>query len=308
MEIKNFVDKPELIKKWHYQSNQEAILFVSNQQLTTIMAKTGLNLMPKHYHKHTELPIRFETLTDSDYFSYLFFDRIPTTNTFEFERFCLHINQSVLIIEVEDKGHLHKEFIEDILGLMEDKTLNQAYLEVIDWSLSRMFESLYEFEEALTKIENNIIKMQMEFKIDEIIMIKNQCFKAKKYMRMFQYVSDDLLLNKNGFLGEEDQTFVQNIDSRINRVYEYSLSLYEMAVHLLEIYDSTVTTVTNDTINKLTVFTVFATPITVLTGIYGMNFINMPELTNPYGYYILLVVMVFILLVIYYILKKIKLL
>ncbi|MGX7031642.1 magnesium transporter CorA family protein [Vagococcus zengguangii] len=308
MEILNFVSDPNLLGSWHYQREKASILIVTNQQLVEVMDKVGFDLMPKHYHKHTELPIRFEALSQYDYFSYLFFERTPKSNMFEFERFCLHLNQELLILEVQNGGRLHQDFLADIIGIIENKTLNQAYLEVIDWSLSRMFESLFEFEEALTKIENNIIEMEMDFKIEEIIMMKNQCFKAKKYMRMFQYVSDDLLLNKNGFIKTEEASFVQNIDSRINRVYEYSLSLYEMAVHLLEIYDSTVNTVTNATINKLTVFTVFVTPITVLTGIYGMNFINMPELRNPNGYYILLGVMVLIMLIIYYVLKKIKLL
>jgi magnesium transporter len=41
----------------------------------------------------------------------------------------------------------------------------------------------------------------------------------------------------------------------------------------------------------LTVFSAFFLPLTFIAGIYGMNFDVMPELRNPYGYFICLGVM-----------------
>jgi magnesium transporter len=35
----------------------------------------------------------------------------------------------------------------------------------------------------------------------------------------------------------------------------------------------------------LTVFTVIFMPLSFIAGVYGMNFVNMPELNNPHGYF-----------------------
>lgn len=43
----------------------------------------------------------------------------------------------------------------------------------------------------------------------------------------------------------------------------------------------------NRKINVLTIVQAIFVPLTFLAGIYGMNFVNIPELNNPNGYFIL---------------------
>jgi magnesium transporter len=44
----------------------------------------------------------------------------------------------------------------------------------------------------------------------------------------------------------------------------------------------------NAIMKTLTIIATIMMPLTVITGIYGMNFVNMPELYTPYGYFIVL--------------------
>lgn len=53
----------------------------------------------------------------------------------------------------------------------------------------------------------------------------------------------------------------------------------------------------NEVMKTLTIFSVIFIPLTFLAGIYGMNFVNIPELQSPYGYFILLGVMLIVALI-----------
>ena len=52
----------------------------------------------------------------------------------------------------------------------------------------------------------------------------------------------------------------------------------------------------NESMKILSMYSVYFLPITFIAGVYGMNFHNMPELEQKYGYYICLTVMIMIVL------------
>ncbi|WII71268.1 CorA family divalent cation transporter [Bdellovibrio sp. 22V] len=62
---------------------------------------------------------------------------------------------------------------------------------------------------------------------------------------------------------------------------------------------------TNEVMRVLTVFSIFFLPLNFIAGIYGMNFEYMPELSQPYGYFMTLAVMVIVVLgITFWIYKK----
>lgn len=286
--------------------NEPCFVITKENRLREVTAKLGMGDFSKNAKRKSDAFIRFDAQEDYDYLSLIYFQTLG--GSFEFETFSLYFGKTYLILSLPEESHLLEDFLDDFLPSIQINEISQLYLSFLDALFSEMFDSLYLYEEILAEIENEIITSDKVHGMEEIVEKKNNCFKVKKYMRLLLLVGDDLVLNINNLISEKEMKVVNTLDVVINRLYEFSSNLYETCGHLLEIYDSTVSTRTNDVINKLTVFTVFATPITVLSGIYGMNFENMPELQNPNGYYILLGIMVIITLIIYFILKKIKLL
>ncbi len=249
--------------------------------------------------------IRYESFDDYNHLNYVFYTF--KNKKFEYTPINLIIKEGHLIYVLDDEDALNQQFINSFIETHSfSKNIETLFYAFMDYSLKNMFKSLFDYETYISEVEDVILMSKHDVNLDNVVALKNESLTVKKYNSQLLYVSDALLVN-TAYLSLEDK-YLHNIDSRVNKLFEYSNTIYESSAHLMELYNSKITSNTNDVINKLTIFTVFATPLTVITGIYGMNFSNMPELSHPYGYYIAILVMLVIDLVIYFVLKKIKLL
>jgi magnesium transporter len=93
------------------------------------------------------------------------------------------------------------------------------------------------------------------------------------------------------FISHKDVLLFRDIYDHLVRVVELSESARDILSGILTIHLSLMSNRMNDIMRVLTVFSAILLPLTFIAGIYGMNFQNMPELRDPYGYYITLMVM-----------------
>lgn len=61
-------------------------------------------------------------------------------------------------------------------------------------------------------------------------------------------------------------------------------------MQLREMHQSQVDVRQNQIMKVLTIVTTLFMPLSLIAGWYGMNFINMPELSSPYGYAVVILV------------------
>ena len=73
-----------------------------------------------------------------------------------------------------------------------------------------------------------------------------------------------------------------------------------------KMYQNKIDTHQNKIMTVLTVATTIFFPLSIITGWYGMNFKNMPELNNPYGYIIVIGASILVVIIEMLILKKKK--
>src|SRR5260221_483337 len=77
----------------------------------------------------------------------------------------------------------------------------------------------------------------------------------------------------------------------------FVLSFQDATANFMDLYVSSLTMRTNEIVRVLTVISSIFIPLTFITGLYGMNFdrsssvLNMPELSSPIGYPVVLLVM-----------------
>lgn len=96
------------------------------------------------------------------------------------------------------------------------------------------------------------------------------------------------------FISDENETHFKELQDNISQASEMLDYFREVLYDAIDVYHSAMSTRLNDIMAVLTIFSVVFIPLSFIASLYGMNFVNMPELRSPYGYYTVLAVMLVI--------------
>ena len=219
----------------------------------------------------------------------------------------LYVGKNYIVLVSQEEDTLSDEFIKElhrrVLLLDGVKNLNKLYYCIFDILLNDMSETMEKVEDKINEIDSMISGKIEKSHITYITNMRENAYIIRKQLRPLVYIGDQLIVNENKFISSENMRYFKNVDIRINKLFDFSVSLQEFSNQLLYTYDSRLAMQTNEVVNKLTIITLFFGPLTVITGIYGMNFRSMPELEWYYGYPLALGVMLIISLAIYLLMK-----
>ena len=141
-------------------------------------------------------------------------------------------------------------------------------------------QRLATMEESLTDTLPKELKLNVSTGRRELLLFQSY---YQQLLDMFEILSENI----NHFFPEEYQVQFQRLISRADRLYDNTQMLREYAYQIREMHQAQIDIRQNDTIRILTVVTSLFFPLSLITGWYGMNFVNMPELQQPFAYFIL---------------------
>ena len=189
------------------------------------------------------------------------------------------------MLDSRDPSHFFFSFLE---ALVQD---DMAFLQNFEKRLAVMEESL---ADTLPKeLKNNVTAGRRELLV------------FHSYYQQLMDMCEILSENGNSFFPQEFSSHFHRLSGRIDRLYDHTQILREYALQIREMHQTQVDIRQNETMQMLTVVSTVFFPLSLLTGWYGMNFKNMPELQNPYAYFILIGLCVLIVVLeIWYFKKK----
>lgn len=211
-----------------------------------------------------------------------------------------------LLIFICKKHLIIEKLIEEIstTELKNENTLKVLYL-----FLSRLIMDdnviFEDIEKEIADIEETLITSQKSDCIKTIIRYRKKLMIFKTYYNQLLNITEGLSENDNNLLEGGDFRLFKQLTNRINRLYNYVISLREYVTQVREAYQTQMDINLNSVMKLFTVITVIFMPLTVLVGWYGMN-LRMPEFNSAYAYPIVIAISVLIVVgeIIYFIKNK----
>lgn len=188
-------------------------------------------------------------------------------------------------------------------GIVRKKRTDYLLFLIVEAIIDNYAEAYAFFDENFKYThEVSHIKLTPEF-VASIEQNKQELFKLKKAIGSLK---ETIVKIENAALFEQGAHYFTELKEQASSMIDdIDFNLQQLESNLNLVFNMQSDRL-NQVMKTLTVFSVIFIPLTFIAGIYGMNFKNIPELENPYGYFILLGVMLVIAIALLWYFKKKK--
>lgn len=186
----------------------------------------------------------------------------------------------------------------------EDTSVSHFLFAFMEYLIKDDSFFLQHFEEALTKLEEQILDKRDDGFNRRILRIRRKLATLGSYYEQLQDMAEDLQQGAFALKDEKNSRLFGLFADRSGRLYSNIQMLKEYSMQLREMHQTQVDIRQNQIMKFLTIVTTVFMPLTLIVGWYGMNFVHMPELTSPYGYAAICVLSLLIVLVEIWLFKK----
>lgn len=186
-----------------------------------------------------------------------------------------------------------QDFVEPVLNEMHISHLtdpaspSRCLFDFMEYLIKDDVQFLQEFEERLTGLEEQLLSGCGKDFDREILRVRKELSVLGAYYQQLSDVGETLSQNAAEREDEKDTTLFGLYSGKADRLQGTVQMLKEYSLQLREMHQTQIDVRQNEIMQLLTVVTTVFMPLTLIAGWYGMNFVNMPELKSPYGYFII---------------------
>lgn len=214
----------------------------------------------------------------------------------------------VLSFQEETSDHFDhiRNKMEENLGLLRKRGSDFLLCQLVDAILDNYFETIENINSEMTSLEKTVLTNPTQQTLLWLENLKQVAGVIKKSLTPFKDSLKVIQNRESFFIDKENRKyFVDLTNSCLSAIEEVEATKNSLD-SLTNIYFSSLSQKMNETMKVLTTVATIFIPLTFIAGVYGMNFVNMPELNHPNGYFYTWGVMglVFIGMIIYFKRKK----
>ncbi|TXF88677.1 magnesium/cobalt transporter CorA [Neolewinella aurantiaca] len=212
------------------------------------------------------------------------------TRELSIEQVSIYLTDETVITFQEDAGDLFepvRKRLEMGNGRIRSKGPDYLTYALVDNIVDKYFTVLDQIEETLDELEDIIIKdPQIETK-SKIHDLRLALLTMRKSTSPTRELAGRLGDTEHRLVSEDTQFYVRDLKDHIIQITDLVETYRDVTNGLYDLYVSEISFRMNSVMQTLTVVSTIFIPLGFLAGIFGMNFVYIPGLDNPYGYYIL---------------------
>lgn len=224
----------------------------------------------------------------------------------------IFLSNNYIITSFKEKLELLELLVEDIRKeknclLLEENASPQLILYyILDRIIVKNYNVISKLEEQSDKIEIRILKNPEHKHLNDLINLRRQVYKIRKYLSPLRYVGDSLLSNDNSIIKDNNMKYFESLNTKIDKLMMSLESLVQDLALAREAFESEMSNKTNELMKIFTLIATIFLPLNLLTSIYGMNVKHIPFMLVNYGFYYLFIIMLIIAFLLIYLFKRKK--
>lgn len=166
---------------------------------------------------------------------------------------------------------------------------------LIDAIVDNYFSLMEVMGDKIEALEENLFSTDTNKDlVQEIQTLKREILRIRRAVYPLREVVNQMNKVDQGLLSESTVLYIRDLHDHIIQVSESIDLQRELIWSLMDMHMTTLSNRMNEVMKVLTIIATIFIPLSFIAGVYGMNFDYMPELHNPYGYFILWGVMVLV--------------
>lgn len=222
------------------------------------------------------------------------------------------LGKDYIITVYKDEIDIVEELIKDINDskncflLKEQPRVCVLLYYILDRIIVKNYNVIAALEAQADKIEISILKNPKHDQIDNLITLRRQVYKIRKYLNPLRYIGDSLVSNDNLVIEEEKIGYFVSLDKKIEKLMLALENLVQDLALVREAFESEIANKTNELMKVFTVIATIFLPLNLITSMYGMNLKGIPLMEVDHGCYYVVSLMICMASTLIYIFKKKK--
>ncbi len=219
-------------------------------------------------------------------------------------------NLLIIINILDTPNHELDHKISSILKhLKTNYTQDHILSSILNSLIEGYFDQLQYLEQKIISIEKELLKRDISSSLNILIYsLKKELSLYKRYFENLLYLIQNIKNIDDNILNVKNLNYLNNLEKQITGMITTTQYLIENAIHLRDMYQSSLDFYQNRVIKLLTVTTIIFLPLSLIAAWYGMNFKYMPELQYKYAYPIIIIVSIIIIIMCLIFFKRKKIL
>lgn len=154
-------------------------------------------------------------------------------------------------------------------------------------------KNLEELEDRISALDDSVIHGSDDTIREQIVDIRYEVLRLKKYYEQFEEIFDELCDNDNELISDDYLNYFEILNNRCDRLLTQVMNLREYIVQVRESYQAQIDIEQNRLMKVFTLVTSIFLPLTLIAGWYGMN-LQMPEYSWRFGYPVVIFVCILV--------------